>query len=100
RKSGIQEFLRNQCNREPDPLVAPKLWHQKPLAGFQFFWADARTERTPRNAATVGSASLLGETQSLDLDKWLADKQVEGARFLFSPAPNLPPLVDARGNPV
>ena len=62
RNSGIQEFLRNQCNREPDPdpLDPPKLWHQKPLGGFEFFWADARTERTPRTAATVDECKPAG----------------------------------------
>jgi len=100
RNSGIQEFLRNQCNREPDPLVAPKLWHQRPIGGFEFFWADARTERTPRTATTVGSASLLGEPQSTDLDTWLADKQVEGPRFLVSASTVLPRRLEVQGNPV
>ncbi|NPC56320.1 alpha/beta fold hydrolase [Caenimonas soli] len=100
KKSGIQEFLRNQCNREPDPSVPAKLWHQTPMAGFEFFWADARTERTPRTATTVESASLLGEPQSTDLDNWLADRKVKGPRFLVSASPVLPRRLEARGNSI
>jgi cholesterol oxidase len=98
KKAGIEEFLRNQCNTEPDPSSAPKLWHQTPRGGFEFFWADARTERTPRTAATVGTASLLGEPQSLDLDHWLADKKAEGPRFLVSASTVLPRRLAMQGN--
>jgi cholesterol oxidase len=100
RHAGIQEFLRNQCNREPDPSVTTRLWHRTPIAGFEFFWADARTERTPRTANTVGSASLLGEPQSTDLDQWLADKMVEGPRFLVSAPMVLPRRLELQGRAV
>jgi hypothetical protein len=100
RHTGVQEYLRNQCNLEPKPSVASKLWHQTPMAGFEFFWADARTGRTARTAATVGSASLLGDPQSKDLDQWLADKKVEGPRFLVSAPMVLPRHLEMRGNTV
>ena len=100
KKAGVREFLRNQCNEEPDSSAPPKLWHQKPKAGFEFFWTDARTERTPRTAATVGTANLLGEPQSLDLDHWLADKKVEGPRFLVSASTVLPRRLAMQGNTV
>lgn len=91
RDRGVAEYLRNQCDEEPPDSSEPiQLWHQKPLAGFQFFWADARTRRAPRTAATVGSASLLDQDQSKALDQWLADKNVEGPRFLVSAPMVLP----------
>ena len=100
RDSGVREYLRNQRDQEPKPLARPRLWHRTPVAGLQFFWADARTERTPRTATTVGRASLLGERQSKELDKWLADKRVPGPRFLVSAPIVLPRHLEMRGNTV
>ena len=88
--SGVDEFLRNQCDREPRSKAARRLWHQTPIAGLEFFWADTRTERTARTAATVASASLLGEAQSKALDEWLADRKVRGPRFIVSAQMVLP----------
>jgi hypothetical protein len=92
---GVQEYLRNQCEQEQDDSMPPRLWHRKPIAGFPFFWADARTERTARTATTVGSASLLGEPQSKGLDDWLADQAV-GPRFLVSAPMVLPRHLEMR----
>jgi len=47
-------------------------------------------------AATVGSASLLGEDQSKELDRWLADRSVEGPRFLVSAPMVLPRHLEMR----
>jgi cholesterol oxidase len=100
KRAGVREYLRNQCNREPDPSMEAKLWHPTPIGGFEFFWADARTVRTPRTASTVGTASLLGDLQSSDLDKWLADRRVEGPRFLVSASMVLPRRLELQGNSV
>src|SRR6185369_919133 len=93
---GVEEFLRNQCDEEPVPSAAPQLWHRTPIAGMEFFWADTRTERTVRTAGTVANASLLGEDQSIELDKWLADRKVRGPRFVVSAQMVLPLRLELR----
>jgi cholesterol oxidase len=97
KEQGIQAFLRNQRDEDSDGAGPHKLWDDAALAGFDFFWADARTERTPRTASTVGSASLLGQEQSDALDKWLADRNVAGPRFVVSAAMVLPRHLEIRG---
>ncbi|WP_167772473.1 alpha/beta fold hydrolase [Ramlibacter henchirensis] len=97
RQKGIREFLRNQWDEDCDGGATVKLWRQAPAGGFEFFWSDARTARTPRTAATVGSASMLGEEQTAALDKWLADRSVEGPRFFVSAPMVLPRHLQTRG---
>ena len=96
RDAGIREYLRQQCDQEPPASGRIRLWHRTPIGGLEFFLADARTERTPRTASTVAGASLLGEHQSRELDKWLADKSVQGPRFLVSAAMVLPRHLEQR----
>lgn len=60
------------------------------MAGLSFFFADARTARTPRLAQTASSASLLGDLQSRDLDKWIADRSLPGPKFIVSASMVLP----------
>jgi cholesterol oxidase len=96
KERGIHAFLRNQCDRDPGALVPQRLWQDTTIDGLAFFWADARTERSARTAATVGSATLLGAEQSTALDKWLADKTIEGPRFLVSGPMVLPRHLETR----
>lgn len=88
---GLWEFRHNQC----DDLNA-RLWEHKAVAGFEFFWADARTSRTPRTAITVDNASMLGAEQTLALEHWLEDK-TRGPRFFVSAPAVLPRHLGAVG---
>ncbi|AMO22626.1 hypothetical protein GCM10027034_30600 [Ramlibacter solisilvae] len=97
KRRGIREFLRNQCDTEFDAASPPKLWDDKLVHGFPFFWADARTSRDPRTACSVGTASMLGDDQTLALDRWLADKSVPGPRFFVSAPMVLPRHLETRG---
>jgi hypothetical protein len=94
---GLGEFLRNQCDQDYDATVPVKLWDQTPVSGFPFFWADARTARTPRTARTVGSANMLGAEQTQALERWLADKSVPGPRFVVSASMVLPRHLQMQG---
>ncbi len=93
---GIREFLRHQCDEDMPGPVRPRLWHATPVHGLPFFWADARTLRTPRTAATVGDASMLGDDQADALDRWLADKATPGPRFFVSAPMVLPRHLETR----
>ena len=92
----IREFLRNQCDDDVLGPVRPRLWHATPVHGLPFFWADARTLRAPRKAATVGGASMLGDDQADALDRWLADEGTPGPRFLVSAPMLLPRHLETR----
>lgn len=96
-KKGVQEFMRNQRDEDCNPAPPPRLWQRTRIAGFEFFLADGRTDRTPRTAATARQARLLGEAQSRDLDDWLADKQAAGPRFCVSGPMVLPRHLALRG---
>jgi len=96
-RTGVREFLRNQCDEDALGPVRPRLWHATPVHGLPFFWADARTQRTPRTAATVGDASMLGDDQADALDRWLADKGTPGPRFFVSAPMVLPRNLQSRG---
>lgn len=87
---GVREYLRNQRDEDFQGTAPPRLWHDTPVHGLPFFWADARTQREPRTAATVGDASMLDAAQAKALDDWLADTRTPGPRFLVSAPMVLP----------
>ena len=95
-RTAIREFLRNQCDEDMPGPVRPRLWHATPVHGLPFFWADARTLRSPRKAATVGDASMLGEDQADALDRWLEDDATPGPRFFVSAPMVLPRHLETR----
>jgi choline dehydrogenase-like flavoprotein len=97
RRIGIREYLRNQRDEDFEGPTPPKLWHATPVHGLPFFWADARTRREPRTAATVGGASMLDPEQEQALDDWLADTSTPGPRFFVSAPMVLPRHLQTRG---
>ena len=75
------------------PDIVP-LWCEKPIDGFDFFFADTRTERRTRDAGNVETAEILGAAQAEALAAWLGRGNDDGRpRFLVSSAILLPRLL-------
>jgi hypothetical protein len=84
-----------QYQRLADPRMAlpgAPLWHEFELKGVRFFIADTRTERTPRDAASIGQAHIMDEkTQLAALLEWLeASAESPAPKFIACPALPLP----------
>jgi len=72
----------------------PPLWCERPIDGFDFFFADTRTERKTRNAGNVETAEILGPVQAEALAEWIGRGNEDGRpRFLVSSAILLPRLL-------
>lgn len=68
------------------------LWYHEidSVSGHRFFFADSRTTRTPRNANTLDSASILGTRQWQALRTWLQEASPNQVSFVVTPAILLP----------
>ena len=91
---GRAAYLRYQ--RLADPRVAgatsdTPLWHAFDAGGVSFFMADTRTERSPRDAAGIEGARIMGERQLGALLDWLSARRASPApKFIACPALALP----------
>ena len=83
----------------PDPNPLDKLWSAQPIDGHEFFFADTRTRRDTRSAATLRRCSLLGSEQEQDLGRWLRSNTGTGPRFLVSSSIVLPRRLATNGRP-
>jgi hypothetical protein len=98
---GIRAYLRNQRDTDPCADQQPVLWDSVgEINGFPCFFADARSERSPREVLTVGSGSLLGRDQELALDRWLAETTGAGPKLLVSGSMVLPRRLAVRDGSV
>ena len=101
--AGRDAFLRHARPGRPRPEPIGDsplpLWESLRADGLRFFLSDTRTERRPRNAATVATARIMSDAQFGCLLGWLDECHREdladpagGARpkFVVSPAIVLP----------
>jgi hypothetical protein len=99
RRLGRESYVEFQRDVGPLPLPSPNqptgydqgLWCAVTLFGFEFFFADTRTERQRRTAADYASRHLLGEVQWKALMQWLRKPSEDGRpRFVVSPSILIP----------
>ncbi len=114
---GIASYLTNERRSWPSPRLDPsKLWEQRLVTDWNFFFADTRTAREGRWVGNWRTASILGARQEDALLRWLGDPlSVAGVddveppadapaadgrpRFVVSPSILLPRLLSLRGHP-
>ncbi|HEY6877865.1 MAG TPA: alpha/beta fold hydrolase [Polyangiales bacterium] len=102
RNQGVQAYLDYQrdgsllANRAypPNPNT---LWSAFTYGGFDFFFADTRTDRDKRTAANATTAMLLGPRQMRALKKWLRlGKDSPKPRFVVSASILFPRRMSSR----
>ncbi len=114
---GIKNYLSNEQWRWPSARNDPsKLWEQRLVKDWNFFFADTRTAREGRWVGNWRTASILGARQDEALLRWIGDPlSVAGVddvdppadapaadgrpRFVVSPSILLPRLLSLRGHP-
>jgi hypothetical protein len=74
-KQGRRQYVDRQRSMWPKSIPRPRkrepLWIQTKVHGYQFFFADARTQRTGRTIENLKDATILGEPQSEKLCEWI-----------------------------
>jgi len=96
RNEGVKEYWKQErCHWRPlaqnaDPLIAPidvAFTHD----GADFRLVNTRTQRDPRNAATIGKTRIVRPDQMRRLRNWLTDTARSGKpRFIDTPSVFLP----------
>jgi cholesterol oxidase len=83
----------------PMPEEGDPLWEEHNLAGFDFFFADTRTERELRTHANWDCARICSDRQAAALRRWI--RRVAGPRpaFVVSPAILVPRLLALQDHP-
>lgn len=74
---------------EPNPENPVPLWAVQEVHGFDFFFFDSRTERTPRTLENWEDQTIASEDQFNALELWLSQRQARPA-FIVSPSMVLP----------
>lgn len=107
-QAGRRAYTLHQRSTGPLPRVAAarprRLFCTLPLRGFEFFFADTRTERAKRTARSVASAAIMSKLQMGELLAWLAKGHGEQdvgqrprrPRFVVSPSAVLPRRLSSR----
>ena len=96
-------YLKKQRSLWPMPPAAPvgtRLWDSFALAGFDFFFADTRTEREKRTHRNWSSAPIYGSDQAEALMHWIQRCAGERPAFVVSPAMLVPRMLMLRHDPV
>ena len=89
-REGLAAYVEQQLDQPPAAARLDPSWDSTPsVAGRPLFLADARSRRTPRDAASAGAASILGEAQFAALEAWL-DTTPAGVCFVTSASMVLP----------
>ncbi len=104
---GVDAYLTWQRLGGPMPSPQPaahrpdrlQLWCATPIQGFEFFFADTRTEREMRRASSLQQASILSAPQWQALTDWLAAPTTGRPRFLVCPTAVLPRQLATREHP-
>jgi hypothetical protein len=95
-KHGLDAYWRHQRSVGPLPTRAdagsPAVVDcEVQLGGFDFFFADTRTERSARTAANLAASHLMSDRQRARLCRWLvAGKGSDRPRFVVTPSAFIP----------
>ena len=79
----FQEGLHQQRQGTKD-TQRQAIWYNFKQCGFHFFMADARTERTLRNANTLEQAKIMSGEQQYALYKWLEEHKNSNRPLLIA----------------
>ncbi len=93
---GVQAYLRYQRDVDPQGSGPQDIWFEGEVNGFACFFADARTQRGPRDVDAYGAADILGAEQSKKVDLFLADTSKPGPRLFVSGSMVLPRRLEVR----
>ena len=107
-QQGIRAYLRHGRGLSPPSGVGlpwrrgDRLWFANPpeIADHRFFFADTRSERERRSAATLHRARIMRREQAAALGEWIRDAPRDRPSFVVSPAMLLPRRLALREQPL
>jgi phosphodiesterase/alkaline phosphatase D-like protein len=74
----------------PEGDAVDPAWCNFEINGFPFFFANTRTERTPRTATIYEDATIMSETHYCRLRAWLKSQPAGRPKFIASPSILIP----------